>query len=57
MSKPNVGPPRIALLGIPLEIGASQRAAVTALFAGAGLRCAARSDIAGRDRAVLLYRD
>jgi len=51
-------PPLIAPGGMAaIEIGASQRAAVTALFAGAGLRCAARSDIAGRDRAVLLYRD
>lgn len=40
-----------------VEIGASQRAAVTALFVATGLRIASREDIAGRDRAVLLVRD
>jgi len=40
-----------------VEIGASQRAAVTALFAATGLRTASRADLAGRDRAVLLWRD
>ena len=39
-----------------IEIGSGQRAAVSALFAATGLEIACRSDLAGRDRAILLYR-
>ena len=39
-----------------VEIGATQRAQVSGLFAATGLALASRRDIAGRDRAILLYR-
>ncbi|MBB5684254.1 peptide chain release factor N(5)-glutamine methyltransferase [Sphingobium boeckii] len=38
-----------------VEIGSGQRAAVTALFAATGLDIESRCDLAGRDRAILLY--
>lgn len=38
-----------------IEIGFAQRAPVTALFASKGLRIEARQDLAGRDRAIVLY--
>lgn len=51
--------PQIARLIAPrgcavVEIGSSQRAAVSALFSGEGLAVSARADLAGRDRALLL---
>ena len=39
-----------------VEIGSGQRAAVSALFADTGLEITCRQDLAGRDRAILLYR-
>lgn len=51
--------PQIARLIAPggiavVEIGAAQRASVTALFAAEGLAADCRADLAGRDRALLL---
>jgi len=38
-----------------IELGHTQCAAVTALFAPSGLRIESRRDLAGRDRAIVLY--
>jgi release factor glutamine methyltransferase len=40
---------------IAMEIGHSQRDAVTALFAGSGMDSVCRKDLAGRDRAILHF--
>lgn len=50
-------PPLIAPKGLAaIEIGATQRAQVMALFEGTGFHLACRQDLGGRDRAILVSR-